>query len=113
MSTRLLDHAFGIRGYQYVRTDFQGGEVIFTISQDLETCRCSACDASTVRPRGRVERRFRALPIGSRPTPIVLLVPRVQCLVCGVVRQVAFPSPIPDAAAHDPSNATRGNCPAA
>src|SRR4051812_35154293 len=88
MSTSLLDHAFGIRGYQYVRTDYQGSEVFFTISPALETCRCSVCGTSTVRPRGRVERRSRALPIGSRPTPIVLLVPRVQCLVCGTVRQV-------------------------
>jgi transposase len=88
MSTSLLYHAFGIRGYRYVCTDYRGGEVFFTISQDLETCRCSACDAGAVRPRGRVERRFRALPIGSRPTTIILLVPRVQCLVCGVVRQV-------------------------
>jgi transposase len=88
MSTSLLSHAFGIRGCQYVRTDYQGGEVLFTISQDLGACRCSACDASAVRPRGRVERRFRALPIGSRLTTIVLLVPRVQCLVFGVVRQV-------------------------
>ncbi len=88
MSTSLLYHAFGIRGYRYVRTDYRGGEVFFTISQDLETCRCSACDAGAVRPRGGVERRFRALPIGSRPTTIILLVPRVQCLVCGVVRHV-------------------------
>jgi transposase len=91
MSTSLLYHAFGIRGYQYLRTDYRGGEVFFTISQDPETCRCSACDAGAVRPRGWVERRFRALPIGCRPTTIVLLVPRVQCLVCGVVRQVEIP----------------------
>jgi transposase len=95
MSTSLLYHAFGIRGYRYVRTDYCGGEVIFTISQDPETCRCSACGAREVRPRGQVERRFRALPIGSRPTTVVLFVPRVQCLVCGVVRQVeiAFADP--------------------
>ena len=31
MSTSLLYHAFGIRGYDYVRTDYQDGEVIFTI----------------------------------------------------------------------------------
>jgi transposase len=88
MSTSLLYHAFGIRGYQYVRTDYRGGEVIFTIRQDPETCRCSACGAHPVRPRGQVERRFRALPIGSRPTTVVWFVPRVQCLVCEVVRQV-------------------------
>ena len=95
MSTSLLYHAFGIRGYEYVRTEYRRGEVIFTISQDVKTCRCSACGARELRPRGRVKRRFRALPIGSRPTTVVLLVPRVQCLVCGVVRQVeiAFANP--------------------
>src|SRR5262249_15418034 len=31
------------------------------------------------------------VPIGSRPTSVVLLVPRVQCLACGVVRQVTVP----------------------
>jgi hypothetical protein len=66
MSTSLLYHAFGIRGYEYVRTEYQGGEVIFTINQDLKTCRCSACGSNEIRPRGSVERRFRALPIGSR-----------------------------------------------
>ncbi len=34
MSTSLLYHAFGIRGYGYVRTDYQDGRVIFTIMQD-------------------------------------------------------------------------------
>ena len=31
MSTSLLYHAFGIRGYKYVRTDYHDGQVIFTI----------------------------------------------------------------------------------
>ena len=91
MCTSLLYHTFGIRGYEYVRTEYQGGQVIFTINQDLKTCRCSACGAREVRPRGRVERRFRALPIGSRVTTLVLPIPRVQCLACGVVRQVEIP----------------------
>ena len=34
MSTSLLYHAFGIRGYEYVRTEYRGGEVIFTIDKD-------------------------------------------------------------------------------
>ena len=43
MSTSLLYHAFGIRGYQYTRTAYQSGQVIFTIRPEPETCRCSAC----------------------------------------------------------------------
>src|SRR5512146_1866510 len=91
MSTSLLYHAFGIRGYQYTRTDYQDGQVIFTIHQEPETCRCSACRSPQVQSRGRVERRFRALPIGSRATFVVLPIPRVECQACGVVRQVKIP----------------------
>ena len=91
MSTSLLYHAFGIRGYHYTRTDYQDGQVIFTIHQEPETCRCSACGSSQVQSRGRVERRFRTLPIGHRATFVVLPIPRVECQACGVVRQVKIP----------------------
>jgi transposase len=88
MSTSLLYHAFGIRGYEYVRTEYQGGKVVFTIHQVPKTFRCEACGSRDVRPRGRVERRFQSLPIGSRSTVVVLPIPRVACQACGVVRQV-------------------------
>ena len=45
MSTSLLYHAFGIRGYHYVRTEYVDGQVTFTIRQEPETCRCSASPA--------------------------------------------------------------------
>jgi transposase len=91
MSTSLLYHAFGIRGYDYVRTDYRGGQVIFTIAQDPADCRCSACGSREVISRGHAERRFRSLPIGSRPTAVVLPIPRVECHACGAVRQVEVP----------------------
>jgi transposase len=91
MSTSLLYHAFGIRGYEYVRTEYQDGQVIFTIRQEPRTFRCEACGSRDVRPKGRVERRFRSLPIGSRATAIVFPIPRVACQACGVVRQVEIP----------------------
>ena len=113
MSTSLLYHAFGIRGYQYVRTDYRGGEVIFTISQNLKTCRCSACGAHEVQSRGGAERRFRRCPSAAgRPR---LSCPSRACSVwsvesCGRLRSLL---PIRDAATPDPLNATRWNCPAA
>lgn len=88
MSTSLLYHAFGIRGYRYVRTGYVQGQTIFTPGQRPGTCRCPACGSADVVSRGRVERRFRCLPIGARPTLLVLPVPRVECRACGVVRQV-------------------------
>jgi hypothetical protein len=40
MSTSLLYHAFGIRGYKYSRTEYDNGKVIFSIYQEPETWRC-------------------------------------------------------------------------
>jgi transposase len=91
MSTSLLYHAFGIRGYDYVRTDYLGGEVVFTIAQDPDDCRCSACGSREVISRGHAERRFRNVPVGSHPTAVVLPIPRVECHACGAVRQVKVP----------------------
>jgi transposase len=88
MSTSLLYHAYGIQGYRYVRTAYVAGQTIFTLGQEPDTCRCSACGAADVVSRGHVERCFRSLPIGSRPTFLVLPIPRVECRTCGVVRQV-------------------------
>src|SRR3954467_14498088 len=79
MSTSLLYHAFGIRGYEYTRTRYEGGAVIFSIRQEPATCRCSACGSARVTPRGQVSRRFRSLPIGARATFVDLPIPRLEC----------------------------------
>lgn len=90
MSTSLLYHAFGIRGYRHVATDFREGGVSFRIAKDLKGCRCSACGSAQVARRGQVERDFRCPPIGRRPVTVVLPIPRVWCRHCGVIRQVAL-----------------------
>jgi transposase len=91
MSTSLLYHAFGIRGYEYTRTRYEGGAVIFSVRQGRETCRCSSCGSARIIHRGQVTRRFRSLPIGDRATFVDLPIPRVECLACGTVRQVEVP----------------------
>ena len=88
MSTSLLYHAFGIRGYVYSRTQYDNGQVIFTIHQEAERYRCSACGSSRVISRGQVDRWFQSPPIGGHPTVVVLPIPRVECRACGLVRQV-------------------------
>jgi transposase len=95
VSTSLLYHGFGIRGYRYVRTDYVTGEVVFRIEQDIATCHCSACDSAHVAPRGEVDRPFRSLPIGGKPVKVRLAIPRVACQDCGVIRQtpIAFADP--------------------
>ncbi len=88
MSTSLLYHAFGVRGYRYVKTKYVGGEIIFVIEQPRETCRCSACGSDNVIGRGKNPRCFRALPIGGMPVYLELAIPRVECRECNIVRQV-------------------------
>ncbi len=88
MSTSLLYHAFGIRGYTYEKTEYEGGTVIFTIGQERGDLRCAACGSRRVIRRGFQTRRFRSLPIGRRAVAIALEVPRVGCADCGMVRQV-------------------------
>jgi transposase len=91
MSTSLLYHAFGLQGYDYVKTDYTGGTVRFTIQQRPRTFRCPVCQSRQVCPRGTQQRTFKAVPIGGKPVCVVLPIPRVECPSCQVVRQVLLP----------------------
>lgn len=87
MSTSLLYHGFGVRGYQHLRTRYEGGRVIFTIRQSLSGLSCACCGASQVRTKGEVIRQFRSLPIGLKPVWVSLAIKRLFCPACGMVRQ--------------------------
>jgi transposase len=87
MSTSLLYHGFGIRGYRHVRTEYIEGGIVFTIDQDQKRCRCPACGGANIVLKGGVVRRFRGLPIGRRKVTFVFRVPRVKCRDCNVLRQ--------------------------
>jgi transposase len=88
MSTSLLYHGFGIQGYQHVHTKYHDGAIHFRLRQEVFSLRCPECSSYQVKRRGQVMRRFRTLPIGDKPVWIELLVQRVSCLLCGVLRQV-------------------------
>jgi len=88
MSTSLLYHAFGLRGYEYVRTEYSSGEVIFGVRLPRDQWRCSACKSRAVTSRGENQRQFKTLPIGRKSVQIVLALPRVECRQCGLIRQV-------------------------
>lgn len=88
MSTSLLYQAFGLVGYRYVNQTFQEGKVIFRIEQPRDRLRCAQCGAADVWAQGGVDRKFRTVPVGSKPVVIGFKVPRVFCFACGQVRQV-------------------------
>jgi transposase len=86
MSTSLLYHAFGLRGYRYVNTSYLEGETVFRVEAKPEELCCSACGSREVVRRGSVYRTFRTVPIGGKGVLIGLEVPRLGC-ACGAVRQ--------------------------
>lgn len=91
MSTTLLYNMFGIRGYQYRRSDFHEGAACFTVEQPREKYRCPECASAVVNAQGHKERFLRSLPIGGKPTFVLVKVARVVCFRCELTRQVKVP----------------------
>ena len=91
MSTSLLYHGFGIRGYRHTRTEYVEGRVLMWIEQARDELRCPQCGSADVTRKGSEVRRFHLVPIGSKPVSLVFPVPRVACCHCGGVRQVRIP----------------------
>ena len=87
MSTSLLYHAYGLRGYHQQRIDVEKGSIRFVIAQNPNTLCCSNCGSPAVTRAGEVVRRFRSLPIGSKAVWLELGVPRLWCAGCGKTRQ--------------------------
>lgn len=91
MSTSLLYHACGVRGYQVFRTDYVLGRVCFWLEQPREKYRCPACGSAAVNAQGHKERFLRSVPMGLKPTFLMVKVPRVVCFQCELTRQVKVP----------------------
>ena len=90
MSTSLLYHTMGIRGYRHVSTSYENGGVTVTIAQDRKKCLCPQCQSPDVVLKGGEWRRFRGVPIGRKPVWIRFRVPRVRCRKCKILRQAAI-----------------------
>ncbi len=88
MSTSLLYHAFGIRNYNYCKTEYKKGKVIFTIEHRPRSLKCAKCGSKEITLRGKKKRTFRTVPIGKKRVFLKLMVQRVKCHICEKVRQV-------------------------
>jgi transposase len=91
MSTSLLYHAFGIRGFDYCRTEFFESRVCFTVEKPRERLRCPECGSAAVHAQGHVDRFLRTVPIGLKPTYVLVKVARVICFRCEHTRQIKVP----------------------
>jgi transposase len=88
MSTSLLYHAFGIRGYEYVATRYQGGEIFVVVEAPRESFRCPSCGSSQVHLDEWCPRRWKTVPIGAKAVWIEMDVPKIECQSCGAKRRV-------------------------
>lgn len=88
MSSSLLYHALGVRGYRYVSTRFEQGEMIVRIELPREQLKCAACGHQHVHVIERFRRFWRTVSIGTKPVFIEMEVPKVQCQRCSLRRRV-------------------------
>ena len=91
MSTSLLYQMFGIRGYEYRRTDYFEGSASFEVELPRAKYRCPECGSAAVNAQGSSERQLKSLPIGGKSTFVLVKVPRVVCFQCQLTRQVKVP----------------------
>jgi len=90
MSTSILYHGFGLVGYDYVKTQYKEGKIIFTIRHKRDKIRCPVCRSRDVILRGTTTRRFRAIPIGHKRVFFELEAQRIVCRRCSYIRQVGL-----------------------
>jgi len=96
MNQSLLYHAFGVRdGYDYQRTDFVEGRVEFHLAVKEKMLRCPDCGHGPCVRRGKRIRRLATVPIGLKPTVLVVEVPACRCQNCGKTFEVSPPLPRP------------------
>jgi transposase len=95
MSTSLLYHGWGVRGYHELAIGFHDAAIHFRIEQSADMFCCSHCGSQEVMKAGLTPRQFRSLPIGGKPVWIELLIQRLWCATCGKTRQakIAFADP--------------------
>ena len=88
MSSSLLYHALGVRGYRYLSTRFEQGEMIVRIELPREKLKCPACGSQHVHIIERFPRLWRTVSIGLKPVFIKMDVPKVHCQRCSLRRRV-------------------------
>ena len=75
-------------GYDYVRQEFVGGNVLLHVRPKGKLVRCPCCRSRDVLHRGVSKRWLRTVPVGFKPVWLVDEVPRIGCASCGLVRRI-------------------------
>lgn len=85
MSTSLLYHTQGIRGFQFLNFKYEANKVIAEIiKSDNKHNKCSCCHSRNVRATTVGYRYIRGLPMGSKLFDIKARLHRIRCKECGL-----------------------------
>lgn len=87
MDSSLLYHGFGIKGQEILKSEYKKGNIIVHIRTKDKYLKCSQCGKKEVIKKGFTERLFRTAPIGLKPVYLQAKVQRLECKVCGAIRQ--------------------------
>ncbi len=83
----LLYHAFGLKDQDYLKTEYECGNVIIHIQTKADHLCCAGCKSKDVIRKGVVERRFRTVSIGLKPVFLHARIHRLECRTCGQTLQ--------------------------
>ena len=75
-------------GYDNIRQEHVGGEVLLHVRPKGKLVRCPCCRSRNVLHRGATERWLRTVPVGFKPVCLVVEGPRIGCASCGLVRRI-------------------------
>ena len=94
MSASILYHCFGLVKVDYLKTEFRHSTVTFWVR--LRERRCARCGSSNVIQKGKLNRVFKTVPIGSKLVFINLEIRRFYCCDCRVsaresINHIALP----------------------
>jgi transposase len=87
MSTSILYHGWGIKGYTLKKTDYNKKGTIFHIEPQKRLYICPVCGSKDVTTRGTHERTIKTLSIGLKEDCYVVVnIPRLHCHSCNNLR---------------------------
>jgi len=84
MSISILYHAFGIKDYDLIKTEFKGGKVVFHLEKKRMKQSCPHCgNVYDIIYKGQVHREIKTIPIGFKEVVLSLHLHRIHCKKCG------------------------------
>jgi transposase len=87
MSTSILYHGFGVKGYEYLKTEYKKGEILFHITKQEHLRCCVKCGSKEVIKKGLILRKVKTVPIGKRKVFLMIHIQRLLCERCCALRQ--------------------------